>query len=316
MIARRALLAALVGGTASVVSTEPPSEPSQTPTPEPTPGVSASVDTDSDEWRRKARRFGGYDIREFGARGNGDTIDAALTAALPLARSARCGLYFPAGRYRHTVPIDVDMTGDGRGATYLDYDGTGAAATVRTPGASSYHRSITGLTLRTETGATGIDLDTVCQAHVTNVEVRGFVRGVHIRSTTNGGALYNVFNDVTASLCQVGFHVDAVGSNENKFEACRTNFCWDGWRIDDGNHNVLTGCATESGNRGVVIAASTMAKSDGNVVAFHRFEELTGAMWVTGSTNVRHTRIVVPYRVTASTGDPIDRGTSTQVLGD
>jgi hypothetical protein len=45
-----------------------------------------------------------------------------------------------------------------------------------------------------------------------------------------------------------------------------------GWSIVDGNHNVLQGCAIESGGTGVSISATQKGASDRCMIAFCRFE--------------------------------------------
>ena len=253
-------------------------------------------------------------MADFGAAGDGVTDDtAAIQNAIDTAADI---VYFPAGTFNHgelTFAGGQTILGEGRTKTTLSYTGSGTAISQDNAGTRIYGVTFKDFLLSTSTGSVGVLLNSVSSSRFENVQVNGFTTGWQIVSPTSGFSVYNTFIDCVAQSCGTGFDVQASGSNEHRFIACRANVCSSyGWKIVDSNHNVLIDCAIESGGVGLYVEATSNALSDLNTAAFCRFESNTTAVEI-ASSNVRDASIVFPLFSGNST-DLSNSGTRTALL--
>lgn len=214
------------------------------------------------------------DVTAYGATGDDTTDD---TSAIQAAMAAAGGnpLCFPAGNYyfSDTLTHTPGYIGAGRQSTHLHYTGTAEAISSPTPGTTTYNTVVAGLRLADGgTGTVGLDLACVSVANLSNILVQGFDAGIKISCALDGGALYDVFTDVTVSHSTLGFWITGVNSNEHKFYACRTNVVTHAVLIDGGGRNVFHGCAFENGEDGVELRNNVRR----NQVMNSRFEFIPG----------------------------------------
>jgi hypothetical protein len=225
------------------------------------------------------------------------TISGALTAAGGVA----CTLLLAAGD--HILPVGVALAsgtvirGAGTGLTFVTYKGTGTAFTTNTPGVRSFALDLSNFRLigpgHTVASSTGIDLDSVSMAHLHDLYVEAFGKGVRVRSVIDGGAVYNRITTSTLINCGIGLSVEALSSNATTVDRCRACACDIGVKILDSNDTTLNACQVEANTVGVHVEASAVAYADYNAVNHCRFEGNTTAWEITA--NVRDTIVAFPH---------------------
>lgn len=276
-------------------------------------GAFATLLGDHDRWRGGAV----HDVTDYGA--SPGATAAANTAAIQTAINAGgAPVFIPAGTYQInelTYGGGTKIVGAGAGQTTLSYVGSGTAIANANPGVRIYRVAIGGLTLSDAgSGTVGINLDSVSSGRFVDLNVTGFDTDIRVGSAINGGAVYNTFVQVDAHTATTGFKIEASGSNENWFVACRANNCSSrGFDIADSNHIVLSSCAVESNGVGVYVDASSNALSDRTTIAHSRFEGNTTAVQV-ASANVRDTAILENH-FTGNGTDLTDAGVRTHQAG-
>lgn len=214
------------------------------------------------------------DVTTYGATGDDTSDDTAAIQAAAVGAGMN-PLCFPAGDYyfAQTLTHTPGYIGAGRQSTHLHYTGAAEAISSPTPGSTTYNTVVTALRLVDDgTGTVGLDLACVAAGSLSNILIQGFDTGVRISCVLDGGALYNVFTDVTVSHATLGFHIAGWNSHENKFYACRTNVVTHAVLIDGGGRNVFHGCAFENGEDGVEIS-NNMRR---NQIISSRFEFIPG----------------------------------------
>lgn len=259
----------------------------------------AAYDTDKAKWKL-SNTFAGKpcatDLTYFVSPRGSDSNDgltlcsAKLTipAALSAARGAACALILAAGT--HSMPVGVALPpssvirGAGTALTTISYTGAGTAFTSARPGVRTYSWRMSDFTLSgpgsSATGTVGIDLDSVSCAHLHDVTVLGFSKGIRIRSSVNGGAVYNRLTNTSVIDCGTGLSIEPSGSNATTLDRCRACACDIGVNILDSNDTVMHACQIESNTLGVHIEASSTATADNNAMDHCRFETNTTA-WET-----------------------------------
>lgn len=217
------------------------------------------------------------------------------------------------------------IIGAGRNQTTLTYTGTGTAITNQTPGTRMYGVRLDGFTLTTTTGAIGVDFESISNAAIYECNVTGFSQAcIVLRSSVNGGSVYNNFYGVTAigKTGGVAFDVNDSGSNSNTFHGCSGRSAGIGLRIVNSNHVTWIGGTLEANAVGFSVESTTPSRSDNAIVNNTRFEGNTVANWKIGEstgTNVRNTFILHPSLVTVpggeiEAGDRIHKHTSQGIV--
>lgn len=133
----------------------------------------------------------------FNAKGDGAADDtAAIQAALNGAKSRSMGaeVYFPAGKYKVSSPLVLDLSapgevlrvslrGDGAGASIIERAGWSSSTVLQIKGGTgagletrAYLKSL-GLVAAGKTGA-GLDADNLAYFHIEDVSVQGFATGI------------------------------------------------------------------------------------------------------------------------------------------
>lgn len=200
-----------------------------------------------------------YNVKDYGAKGDGSTNDtAAIQAAINAANTAGRGtIYFPAstGAYRVTgltVYSNLRLLGDGMSS------GTGSEIKMLGDtahciyGANVSFLTISDINIFGTAGTTlgsydGIFLEstvTTAQTNIalTNVLVNGFSRnGINIANS-----ITSTFTNVRAqTIGGIGFNFDIATSLT--FLACYANSCaTGGYRLNQGTYSSLSGCACDS----------------------------------------------------------------------
>lgn len=151
-----------------------------------------------------------FDVKKYGAAGNGSTDDStAIQAAIAAAETAGRGVvYFPAGVYLIGTGLIVtnrslQLIGAGKAETTITYTGNGSAIQAGDATAGSVDGlRLEGFTVSgTGSGARGIDLRRFNGFRIDEVRVTGFSAGSGIRfNGSNSGFLTNVNCD----LCAIG----------------------------------------------------------------------------------------------------------------
>lgn len=262
----------------------------------------------------------GFNVREYGATGNGVTDDTAAILAAQTAAGTR-PLYFPNGTYLFSTGLTAQtILGENRQKTILSYTGTGNAISVPIPVVQSYHRRLENFTLRgtgsattSSGGGTGLHLDSVSAGMFLNLYIEQFSQAVWMRSSVGPPqqCLYNTFIDCTFSDSYYGVRLDDV-SNENRFIACRVNGATRGFHFVSGNSNIIESCAIENcSERGVSLPDTTPGSNltRGTVLSFNRFEFNTNN--ITIFSGVQRTMVLANNFVG---GTYIDNGTGTVLI--
>ena len=246
------------------------------------------------------------------------TAKATIAGALSAAGGAACVIQLVAGSY--TMPASAplrsgsEIRGAGTYLTFINYTGSGAAFTTAQPGVRTYSWRMSDFTLSGpghSSAAVGIDLDSVSSAHLRDVVVTGFGKGVRVRSVIDGGAVYDRLTNTTMIDCAIGLSVEPSSSNATTLDRCRACACDVGVKILDSNDTVMHACQIESNTVGVHIEASSSALADDNAMDHCRFEANTTA-WET-TAYVRETLVTFPHLFGAYTVS--DLGTRTHQWG-
>lgn len=245
---------------------------------------------------------------------------AFLQAAIDDVSAAGGGtIYIGPGTFTFASTLlmrdSVIIKGNGKGSTFLSYTGAGTAISQITPGVRIFNIGLMDLKLTTSTGTIGLDLDATSTSTFERLVVNGFSsKGIYIHSATTGWCVYNNFLDVNAQNCPTGWAIYGLGSNSNRFIACRANVCSAvGFDIIDSNQNVMFDCQMENCGVGWQVEATVAGRSDNNEVCFSRFESNT-TNWIVVSSNVRFARVLHNAFVTNATVFT-DSGDRTQIFG-
>lgn len=231
----------------------------------------------------------------------GPSAKATIGGALTAAAGSACTLLLAAGNHALSAGVSLPdgtvIRGAGQGLTTINYTGAGTAFTSAKPGVRTFYWEMSGFLLSgpSKTGATvGIDLDSVSMAHLQDLRVTGFGKGVRIRSVVSGGAVYNRIAYSTLISCGIGLSIESDGSNATTVEGCRLCACITGVKIVNSNDNSLKSCQIETNTVGVHIEATSAALADYNAMDHCRFETNT-LDWET-TIYVRDTVISFPHK--------------------
>jgi len=225
---------------------------------------------------------------------------ATIASALSAAEGAACVIQLGAGS--HGMPTGVALTsgseirGAGTYLTSINYTGSGAAFSSAKPGVRTYGWRMSDFTLQGPghtSAAVGIDLDSVSSAHLKDMVVSGFSKGIRVRSVVSGGAVYNRLTNATVIDCATGLSIEPSSSNATMFEGCRACACEIGIKILDSNDTVIQASQIESNTVGVHIEASSAALADYNAMDHCRFEDNTTAWETTPFTS--ETLVTFPH---------------------
>jgi hypothetical protein len=261
---------------------------------------------------RWQRDLGIYNVKAYGATGNGVADDTSAILSAQAAAGDGGTLYFPTGTYLCSDTITAkNIRGEHKQKTILKYTGTGAAVGVpSSPVAQSYHKRVDSLTILSGgSGATGLDVNAHAGGYFTNLIVDGFTNCVSIRAST-GQSLYNVFIDVTSTNASgSAFRLDNI-SHENRFIGCRVNFAQYGFNFISGGRNVVEACAIENcSSRGVSLPDPGSNGTRANVIMGNRFEFNTEN--ITIFAGVQYTAVIANRFVG---GTYTDNGTGTLMV--
>jgi parallel beta-helix repeat protein len=161
----------------------------------------------------------------------------------------------------------------------------------------------------------GLDLNSRSAATVKDVLVTDFGTGVSLTSTTDGGCVYNRFQNVDSIGNGTGWQIGGEGSNSNTLMGCRGSGGTTGVAIADSNQNQFLGCQFESNTTGVAMTSTggSGGNSTGNVIDGCRFEaNATG--WTTDADS-NYNYIIGPLYVDSSVANYTDTsGTTCQVI--
>lgn len=231
----------------------------------------------------------------------GLSAKATIRGALTAAAGSGCTLLLAAGSHLLSAGVSLPngtvIRGAGIGLTTIKYTGTGTAFTSAQPGVRTFYWEMSGflLTGPSKTGATvGIDLDSVSMAHLHDLRVTGFGKGVRIRSVVNGGAVYNRIAYSTLINCGIGLSIEPNGSNATTVDGCRLCACTTGVKIVNSNDNTLKSCQIETNTVGVHIEATSNALADYNSMDHCRFE--TNTLDWKATKFVRDTLVSFPHK--------------------
>lgn len=233
---------------------------------------------------RRMIQNGRYDIRDYGAAGDGVTDDtAAIQAAIDAATAAGGQAYGPEGTYKITSKITIKCDADFSLANIDVYDTPAIAVEVSTGNAADPTTSITNATVvlpkvitnktKPATGwvGQGVGVRCVrnlsCQVVVGNVV--GFKTGLLLTSFGGGGCVYNNYylghlenNEVNIALTPG----DAASwVNENLFLGGRfSHYSAEGTSVS-GTRHILLSAAANPVNNNLFIRPSI----EGNIAEFH-----------------------------------------------
>ena len=261
-------------------------------------------------------------VRDYGAMGDGSTDDtAAIQRAVTAAVARQVEVYIPGGTYLVSAAITSTtgtvIKGAGQDKTTISSTHGGAIFVSSTVSTRTYRWHISNMRLNGPgsgvASSVGIDLASVSGAHIENVLAENLNKGFRVRSSINGGAVYNRFTNCTANLCTYGFSIEALGSNSTALDRCRGNACVRGVSIVDSNNNSLVACQLESNTIGLFVDATSNALADCNTAIACRFESNTSTAWQVASANVRDFQVLYPQ--TFGTYTVGDSGTRTRHAG-
>lgn len=191
--------------------------------------------------------LGAFNVRDFGARGDGTTDDtASIQAAIDACDAAGGGVvYVPPGVYRVnglTIAADpapsgfpdrvcrVSIKGAGPGASVLKSNGSG---TVLARSDNQFFRwwgTIEGLEIDgSDTAAVGIDIDLAARFQIADLHVHNCATGIRLKGA-NAGVLRHCFVDycTTGVLATTG-----TGGEPNAIELRDCGILWcTSWGLD------------------------------------------------------------------------------------
>ena len=210
------------------------------------------------------------DITAYGGKGDGvtDNLTAYAAALAALPQVTICGvattvgsIYFPPGAYAFSATVQQPAYVTLIGQSFLTTSIVAAHNTVGIgpPTGSTARRQgcgIHGLALVNGTGygmTVGIDCVGWANGYMSWTSISGCTqKGLWLHGATNGDAVYNDFFHVAANTTagQVKFHIDGLGSNENRFRSCYAgikdftlnSFTYNnvaGIRVSNCNHDVF-----------------------------------------------------------------------------
>ncbi len=182
-----------------------------------------------------------FNVRDFGAAGNGSTNDQpAIQAAISAATTAGGGtVYFPPGTYQLTSriqrPTGVTLRGAGvpattvRGASLADAvigvaDPSFAASPIYRAG--GVEEMLISNTSEAAAGGIGIDFAKCFDAVIRNVTIEHVETGIWLRNS----AYWNHLENVRVAVVDIGVLV-TDNANENTLQACHVLSCEVGYRV-------------------------------------------------------------------------------------
>lgn len=213
------------------------------------------------------------------------------------------------------LPSGTLIQGGGRnsGASLISFTGTGTLF-KGTPGTRSYNHQFRDILVNgpgKTSDTVAFDLEDMSQARFDGVTISLVGLGIHHRSQTLGGAVYNTFIDMLINSCGTGVRFDPAGSNGSRWYGVKfgaNNIAVD---ILDSNQNSFLACQFEVNSTAIRVNATLPGTSDNNIFYGCRFETNTVA-WNIVSPNVRDMVIDWPAFFGA-VGTPIDNGTRTRI---
>lgn len=176
------------------------------------------------EWRALASHA--YDVRAWGAKGDGTTDDStAIQAACDAAATAGCTVHFPHGTFLCATGITIGSHCTADPCATISYSGTGTAVTLYAAAAVSY-KSIElpniSITVEDHTGSSiGVNVKNVNTCRIVVPKISDFARGLVL--TGDGGTAncnYNTFHIGTLFDNKINLDLspaDAYSVNQNTF---------------------------------------------------------------------------------------------------
>lgn len=232
------------------------------PTGLPTAGTSGNVLTSTGSvWTSVPAPTAWYNVRAFGATGDGVTDDtAAIQATVDAIPAAGGVLYLPTGGYKLTSDIllktGVTVQGDGSNATVLTQTATNKNG-LTLSGDGPRYVSIRNLKLTGPSSGTGhgIQLTTTTATAVASCDLTSlFISGFGGNGVETSTLITSVFSDVRVQGCTHGFHL--VSGTSVSLISCYANGCSQiGYFLDTVAYSTLSACATDTVGLGYYIAS-------------------------------------------------------------
>lgn len=184
----------------------------------------------------------GYNVREFGAVGDGITDDtAAIQAAINAAAGAGGGTVYVPGPYlistTLTVTADnVHLIGDGRSSQLVAAAAFPAAPMIwiQGPGGTSFRHGIVLQDLllinTANSAATGIQLDSTYYATVERVDIEGvYATSLFLNGTSTAFGAYTAVRDCHIGATSGGGGSAGTGISSNNHEHWTVDHCTINW---------------------------------------------------------------------------------------
>lgn len=209
-----------------------------------------------------------YNVKSYGAKGDGTTDDtAAIKAAFSAANTTGGRIYFPYGNYRITEPLTIDhygvsITGENQQRVYLyiDHDMDNAIRMGKTDGTmtTSFEVSHLSIICRSDTPSTHTGLYFVngVNCRIDDIIVTNFRTGIRwskvgnsfmtrtaVMSDVSGAVGFNVGNGSVSSgmtNCYAGFTGSAVDNGQGLYmaEGNVADFCVDYFDVGNGARGI------------------------------------------------------------------------------
>jgi hypothetical protein len=172
------------------------------------------------------RNLNFFNVKDYGAIGNGTTDDTTALAATITAASSGGTVFLPPGTYAFSSQLSlsvsgVSLVGAGAGASILrptsGFSGSQLInITANLCGVSNLTIAFATTTYSSNPSATGIQITAAQNILIQNVSIN-YINGWAIQSTANTTIRnkWTKFDNVFSSLCAKGIHIVGVSANNN-----------------------------------------------------------------------------------------------------